>query len=219
MYTIIYCFDAYCSWCYGMSPVINKLARSFRKQTQVEVLSGGMFLHNPPKHISVTADYLLDTALQVEASTGVSFGKNYLWHIRHHRDSDWFPDSLKPAMAICYLKEKQPDLQVSFAIDLQQALFREGRDLGDEESYRQLLVKYDIRPESFYQSLRSDHYKRMALEEFSLVKRLGVGAFPCLLLQESSTRLILLATGYCDYTTLRESTQRALDNIQGAIPS
>src|SRR5690349_8083604 len=142
--TIIYCYDAYCGWCYGFSPVIRQLAAEFETQFHFEVFSGGMILPEKPVHITATAGYILKAYGQVEALTGVKFGEDYLWHIKNPQDSDWYPNSEKPAIALIVFKEYFPGKQVEFAADLQYALHAEGRDLCDDEAYRHLLEKYKI---------------------------------------------------------------------------
>ncbi|MFX5956882.1 hypothetical protein ABTF01_21030, partial [Acinetobacter baumannii] len=83
-------------------------------------------------------------------------------HINNPELSDWYPNSEKPAIALCIFKEIYPDKQVQFAGDLQYALHFEGRDLTDNESYRHLLEKYSIQPEMFYEKLSSELYKEQA---------------------------------------------------------
>ena len=39
---IIYCYDAYCGWCYGFSPVIKALYEKYNDQFEFETISGGM---------------------------------------------------------------------------------------------------------------------------------------------------------------------------------
>ena len=148
--TLIYCYDAYCGWCYGFSEVMKKINSAYKNKLQFEVLSGGMILPEEPVPIAATATYILQSYKKVEELTGIKFGEDYLWHIRHPEQSDWFPDSEKPSIALCIFKEYFPELQVSFASDLQYSLHFEGRDLTDNESYRLLLEKYNIPPAEFY---------------------------------------------------------------------
>ena len=151
---LIYCYDAYCGWCYGFSPVVNQIADEYKDKIHTEVLSGGMILTEQPVHISTTAGYIKDAYLRVEEVTGIKFGEDYLWHIRNPDDSDWFPSSEKPAIALSIFKEIYPDQQVQFATDLQYSLHYEGRDLTDDEAYRHLLEKYQIDAEIFYTKLK-----------------------------------------------------------------
>src|SRR5450631_1556604 len=176
--TLIYCYDIYCGWCYGFSEVMKKINSAYKNNLQFEVLSGGMILPETPVPIAATAKYILGAYKRVEELTGVKFGEDYLWHIRHPDQSDWFPNSEKPAIALCVFKEYFPDLQVSFASDLQYALHFEGRDLTDDEAYRLLLEKYNISVEEFYEKLMDEEYKEQAYCEFALCKQLNVSGFP-----------------------------------------
>ncbi|HJY22132.1 MAG TPA: hypothetical protein VJ279_04560, partial [Hanamia sp.] len=142
MKTLIYCYDAYCGWCYGFSEVIKKINSEYKNKLEFEVLSGGMILPEEPVPISATAKYIDQEYKRVEELTNAKFGEDYLWHIKHSDQSDWFPNSEKPAIALCVFKDFYPDQQVSFAADLQYALHFEGRDLTDDEAYRLLLYKY-----------------------------------------------------------------------------
>lgn len=207
--TIIYCYDAYCGWCYGFSGVIKKIAEEFKNEFDFEVLSGGMILPEVPQPISTIAPYIQNSYKAVEELSGVTFGPDFLFHINRPEDSDWFPNSEKPAIALCIFKEYFPDKGVAFAADLQYALNYEGRDLTDDEAYRHLLERYSIDADDFYTKLHSQEYKDKAYYEFQLVKQLKVDSFPQVLLQVSESKFYLIAKGYTDYETVKT----ALDSI------
>lgn len=209
---LFYCYDAYCGWCFGFSPVMQEIARE-NNLLQIEVLSGGMILPENPIHISATAGYIQKAYQTVEEYSGVKFGADYLWHINNPDLSDWYPNSEKPAIAMCIFKEIYPEKQVEFAADLQKALHVEGRDLTDDEAYRHLLEKYSIQPELFYKNLKSDQYKDQAYYEFALVKQLQVTGYPCVLLQVSETKFHLLARGYTTYKDLSERIETVLGSL------
>ncbi len=210
--TLYYCYDAYCGWCYGFSPVISKIAENY-PSLSIDVLSGGMILAEDPVPIAATAGYILKAYQTVEEYTGIQFGDDYLWHIKNPELSDWFPNSEKPAIALCIFKEFYPERQVSFASDLQYALHYEGRDLTDDAAYLHLLEKYSIQPENFYSKLHSDEYKEQAYYEFQLCKQLQVTGFPCVLIQVSDSKFHLLSRGYADYETLSARLETALKEV------
>lgn len=213
MNTIYYCYDAYCGWCYGFSPVIKKIADEYKDKLAFEVLSGGMIIMDQPRHIEVMAGYIRNAYKTVEERTGITFGQDFLWHINNPDDSDWFPSSEKPAIAMCVFKDYFPDRQVEFAADLQYALNYEGRDLCDNEAYRHLLEKYNIPAEAFYTALAGKEYKEKAYYEFALCKQLQVTGFPALLLQSSATTLHLLARGFTDYDVLKTRIDAVLQEL------
>jgi putative protein-disulfide isomerase len=212
--TIYYCYDAYCGWCYGFSPVIKKLYEEYKDRLPFEVLSGGMIISEDPKPISVTAGYILNAYKTVEELTGIKFGEDYLWHIKNPELSDWFPNSEKPAIALCIFKEFYEERQVEFAADLQYALHYEGRDLCDDEAYRHLLEKYSIQPETFYTKLKSEEYKEKAYYEFALCKQLQVTGYPQVLIQTGETQFFLLAKGFTTYEDLKERIENVLQTAE-----
>lgn len=213
--TLLYCYDAYCGWCYGFSGVIRAINSEYKGRLDIEVLSGGMILPDKPVHIGVAAAYISDAYKTVEEYTGVKFGESYLWHIKNPQQSDWYPDSRKPAVALCIFKEYFPALQVSFATDLQYALHFEGRDLTDSEAYRHILDKYDFPAEVFYGKLYEKEYEEMADQEFELCKQLQVTGYPTVFLQLNESKFFLLARGYTTFDTLNERIRNCLEQDTG----
>lgn len=211
--TVYYCYDAYCGWCYGFSPVITRLADEYKGKLTFDVLSGGMILPETPQHFGIMANYIQGAYKRVEELTGVKFGEDFLWHVFHPGETDWYPHSEMPAIALSIFKEYHPDKAVQLASDLQYALNYEGRDLTDKEAYRHLLPKYNVPEEAFYTKLKSEEYKEKAYYEFALVKQLQVTGYPTVLLQVSNSKFYLLAQGYTDYETLKGRMESVLNEV------
>lgn len=207
---IYYCYDAYCGWCYGFSPVLKKIWEEYRERVGFQVLSGGMIRPDTPRHISVTAPYIQSAYKQVENLTGVKFGEDYLWHIFNPDKSDWYPDSLKPAVALAIFRQYHPSLQVPFICDLQYALHYEGRDLCDNEAYRHLVEKYDLPEKEFFEKMNDEVYQEFGAYDFSLVKQLHVTGFPTMFLQVSDSKFYQLSRGYLDYETMKQTMENVL---------
>ena len=208
--TLFYCYDAYCRWCYGFSPVMKKIAEECKDIFDIEVLSGGMMIEESVAPIEKIAPFIKAAYKRVEELTGIKFGEDFLWHINNPEESDWTMNSEKPAIALCIFKEYYPQRQLEFAADLQYALNYEGRDLDDNEAYRHLLEKYSIQPEVFYEKLQSEAYKEMAFYEFALCKQLQVTGFPAVLVQLSESKFYLLARGYTAYEDLKDRIENVL---------
>jgi len=212
-YSLIYCYDAYCGWCYGFSPVMKQVEAIYADQLEIEVLSGGMIIGEAVQPIENMAHYIEGAYQNVENLSGIKFGEDYLWHIRHPDLSDWVMNSEKPAIALCIFKEYYPEKQVAFAADLQYALHFEGRDLCDDEAYRHLVEKYSINEEAFFSKLKDETYKDQAYYEFSLCKQLQVTGYPAVLLQESDSKFHLLARGYTALDEMKERIDAALKGL------
>ncbi len=213
---IIYCYDAYCGWCYGFSPVIKAIWENHKDRFDFETISGGMIPVESTQHIGNIASYIKDAYKTVENMTGVTFGPDYLWHINHPDESDWYPNSEMAAIAMSIFRELQPELTISFASDLQYALHFEGRDLTDKEAYRHLLEKYQINEDDFYSKLSSEVYKEKANYDFALVQQLRVNGFPTVFLQLEESKLYMIARGYSDLESVENRINKILaeNNIQ-----
>jgi putative protein-disulfide isomerase len=211
--TLIYCYDAYCGWCFGFSPVIRQIAREFRDRMDTETLSGGMIPESPRQPIATIAPYIQGAYKNVEELTGIRFGEDFLWHINNPDRSDWFLDSEIPARAMCVFKDYHPDETIAFAGDLQHALHVEGRDLTDDEAYRHLLDRWGIPAKEFYTKLHDPAYADKARYEFNLCRQLQVNGFPAVLLQTGDLKFYLLSKGYTDHDTLKARLDKVLEEI------
>ncbi|GAB3016203.1 DsbA family protein [Niabella terrae] len=202
--TFYYCYDAHCGWCFGFSKVIRAFAATHQQDYHFEVLSGGMIPKENVRPVKAMAGYINEAYKRVEELSGARFGTDYLWHIQHPDLSDWFPESLTPAIALCIFKEYAADRQVQIAADFQRALFEEGRDLSDPEAYRHLLEQYGVPEKEFFEKLKMPAYEEKARYEFTLCSQLQVTGFPKLLLQVSDTKFYLVAEGFTPLETLNQ---------------
>jgi putative protein-disulfide isomerase len=214
---LIYCYDAYCGWCYGFSPIIKKIAEEYSFQLDVEVLSGGMMIGENKMPIEKIGPYIQGAYKRVEEVTGIKFGDDFLWHTANPDKSDWVMNSEKPAIALCILKEIYPERQLEFAGDLQYALNYEGRDLDDDEAYRHLLEKYTISEDDFYTKLKSDEYKEKAYYEFALCKQLNVDSYPQVLIQLHSNKFYLITKSFSTYEEVKKGIEKALTEIKAGL--
>ena len=214
---LIYCYDAYCGWCYGFSPIIKKIAEEYSFQLDVEVLSGGMMIGENKMPIEKIGPYIQGAYKRVEEVTGIKFGDDFLWHTANPDKSDWVMNSEKPAIALCILKEIYPERQLEFAGDLQYALNYEGRDLDDDEAYKHLLEKYMISEDDFYTKLKSDEYKEKAYYEFALCKQLNVDSYPQVLIQLHSNKFYLITKSFSTYEEVKKGIEKALTEIKAGL--
>ncbi len=201
---IIYCYDAWCGWCYGFSPVIKSLHEKYKNQFDFEALSGGMIPIESTQPIANIAAFIKKGYKTVEEMTGIKFGSDFLWHINNPDLSDWRPNSEMAAIAMSILKDINPARSIEFAADLQYALYSEGRDLTDPEAYRHLIEKYEFDPKEFFENLKSGEYKEKAYYDFSLIKQLNVTGFPTLFIQTNESKLYMISRGYSDEKSIEK---------------
>ena len=210
---LIYCYDAYCGWCYGFSPIMKQIWVEYNDKFDMEVLSGGMMIGEQAMPIEKISPFIREEYKRVEELAAVKYGEDFLWHINNPDKSDWVMNSEKPAIALCIFKELYPDRQPEFAGDLQYALNYEGRDLDDDEAYRHLPEKYGIDTDLFYTKLKSEAYKEQAYYEFALMKQLQVTGYPTVFIQADELKFIMVARGYTAYEDLEDRIKNVLNEL------
>jgi putative protein-disulfide isomerase len=216
--TLLYIQDALCGWCYGFSPVVQKLYDNYKDRIVFDVLSGGMVSPEHAQPVSVKAKYVAEAYKTVEQYSGVKFGEAYLKHYFKPEESTWIEESLTPATALSLLKAAQPISQdggkggtaVSFSRAIQDLHMKEGKDLSDPKTYRDLATSINLDEEEFMRRLKEEEWQEEARYEFALVKQLGITGFPAVVLQTASDKFYLLARGYTAYEDLSARLDRAL---------
>lgn len=193
---LIFCFDGYCGWSFAFKESMLALHEKYKNDVQIEVLSGGLLQPNEATDIEIFAPHLLQITQAVTQKTGIQFGSDYLWHLQNPKQSDWFPNSLMPATALCIFKEALPNQQIPFAVDILIALQEDARDLTDPEAYRHLLDKYQLDVADFFAKLKSKEYEEKAKAEFDLCLQLKANSFPSIYIQNEEGKLFFVQAGW-----------------------
>lgn len=210
--TFYYVYDAFCGWCFGFAPVVDKVHANFKDQFRFEVLSGGMMTDNRVGPIKQMAAYIKQAAPRLTELTGVSFSDAYLHKVLGN--DTYITDSVPPAIALSILKEQAPDRQVYLAHEIQNLVFLEGKDLNDVSVYLPLAAEAGISEADFRQRMAEEKYRTAAEQEFELVQNWGISGFPAVVV-EKDEKLYLVGQGYQSYENLSATLQQLLDGKIG----
>ena len=205
---LLYLHDPLCGWCYGLSPAINQLQTDFAGRLEVSVLCGGMVVGDDAGPIAETWDYLRQSLDEVETVTGVRFGEDFraLGEAGTYRY-----DSEPPSRAIVAFRQltQDPARTVAFAHAVQQALFRDGCDLAQADTYVPLLAPFGIAAAEFERRWAAPETAQAARQEFAAVARIGVQGFPTAVVRVGEQGYVL-ARGYQPYEQLRAGLEQLL---------
>jgi putative protein-disulfide isomerase len=204
---LIYIYDALCGWCYGFSPVMQKIYDTYQDRLDFEVLSGGMISGHRIQPISGMAAYIRQASALLAEVTGVAPSQKYNSLILDA--GTYLSNSLPPAIALIILKEAQPTAQVPMAHAIQCLLYEEGEDLNRVESYLPLAAGYGVGEDDFRQKFEDSAYSEKANAEFNQVKSWGIDGFPAVL-GKRGNEFFLLAHGYQPYEQFSEAVAQLL---------
>lgn len=208
--TLFYVYDPLCGWCYGFYPVMEKLAKRFDGKLNIEVKTGGLAVDDRAQTIDEGYSFIKDATSQVEKTTGVEFDTNFKLLAE---EGSYFIDSVPPCLAQLTMNNLSPNNALRFAGDLQSALFKDGKDLNEWETYDDLLNDYEVDKDSFKNEWESEGLKKQMREEFSWCKKVGATGFPTLLLKLGE-EMSLMTRGYRPYDVLESHLHHLINNLE-----
>lgn len=183
---LTYAFDAYCGWCYGFAPALHQFARDNAHRIDLTVLSGGLFVGDNDGVFAghgaapISAYPHIPAAnVRISELTGVTFGEGYM---RVLREGTLAMDSTDAAIGLLALTRNDPARTLEAASAMQAAWYTDGSDLSAPETYRAIATTMGLHPEAVVASLSDPSLRAAAIAQFDEVARLGVHAFPTLLI-------------------------------------
>ncbi len=204
---VVYVYDALCGWCYGFSPVMEKLYQNYSGALAFEVVSGGMVVGEGVGPISEMATYIKSAYPVVEKTTGIKFGKAFVDGMLEKGTA--VMSSEKPATALSWVKNNRPDLALAFAAALQKMIYHDGLGPDDDESYRGLAQKFGFDFDRFVVEMKSPANVQSALADFMYAQELGVTGYPTVL-WVAGEQVEVLCRGYCEYKTLETEIKKRM---------
>jgi putative protein-disulfide isomerase len=208
---LLYIYDAYCGWCYGMSPVMQRVAQEFADRITIGVLSGGMITQGEVGPIGNTWEHVANALQQVERVTGVQFGEAYQ---QLGQAGTYIQDSEPPARALYAFRQLDSEGRaIAFAHDIQLALFQRGENLNDVATYEKLVQPYGLAAEEFQRVLQQPETIKAVQQEFEAVNRIGVQGFPTIILRVGSQGYVL-SRGYQPYESFVQGLEQALQQAE-----
>ncbi|GGG31786.1 DsbA family protein [Hymenobacter glacieicola] len=203
---LLYISDPLCGWCYGMSPVVQRVQQEFAGRVEVSVLCGGMVTGAQVGPIREDWPYITGALEQVEQVTGVQFGAAFR---ALGQEGSHVQDSEPPCRAIHAFRQLRQEQAAEFAHAVQRAYFQEGADLNDLATYEPLAAAYGLDPSEFRQQLTRPEIIRGTQLEFAAVSKIGVQGFPTTILRVGSQGYVL-ARGFQPYESFRTDLEEAL---------
>jgi putative protein-disulfide isomerase len=212
---LLYLFDPLCGWCYGTSPVVQRLAEEYADRVPVTVLSGGMVTGEQVGPMRRVWEYVSQASRQVAQVTGAVFGEAFQ---RLGEEGSYINDSEPPSRALAVFKQLDPlKREVEFAHAIQRAHFAEGKNLNAAATYEELARAFSLDPAEFRRYWESDAARQATQQEFEVVQQLGVQGFPTLIFVHGTDGYVL-TRGYQPYEQLKAGLEQLLADTAPSAP-
>lgn len=190
--TFLYIMDPLCGWCYGFSPVVMQLHEKYKDSLDFRVVPGGMITGERVEPVSKMAGYILQAYHRVEELSGVKFGEPYLDRLR---EGSTISNSEPPCRALHLFSTLHPEKSIEYTHQLQRALFLDGYDWNDGETYSHIARLFNMDGADFAKQWESEEARYAVQQEFQWVQSAGISGFPCVVV-EKNEQYFLAAQGF-----------------------
>ncbi|HFU4377376.1 TPA: DsbA family protein [Streptococcus suis] len=179
---LYYIWDAYCGWCYGFGAHLKPLLQA-HPDLELEIVSGGLFIGEHSQPI-VAYPHIPGANSRIADHYGVIFGQAYQSTLA---EGKLVLNSLHPALALTYLKDRLPNNQhYAIVTAIQSAFYQEGLSLSDISTYGKIAEQFSLDRQQVETDL-VHVFQQDSSPEFIQARQLGVQTYPTLLLEKNGT--------------------------------
>ena len=204
--TLIYVMDPMCSWCWGFSPVLEKLMRQYQERISFQLMVGGLRPGNTERFDDSRRGYILQHWHAVQERTGQPFNFNF-------QMGPTFTYDTEPASrAIVVVRQLSPGQEWTLLKEIQAAFYVNNVDVTKLEVLEDLVVKLGMDLPLFRQGFQDSQTRQAVWEEFGQAREMGVSGFPALLGQQGQV-VSTFIYGYQDAATLCPLIDEFLEKV------
>lgn len=201
---VYYVGDPMCSWCWGMSPVIEALAVHCAEQgMDFRLVMGGLRAGGGDPWNAAFRGFLRQEWTHIAAQTGQPFGFHLLERSAFSYDTEPACRAVVTARALFAEGQEASRRELAFFSAVQRKFYVEGEDPKEAAFYHDICTLTGIDPALFTQNFSSPEAVAPTQREFRLARQLGVRGFPSVLLQ-TATGLHEISVGYASFASVRE---------------
>ncbi len=202
-YRFLYVADPMCSWCWGFSPVLEEIRRSYQDRVTFQLMLGGLRPGNTERFDESRRSYILQHWHAVHERTGQPFNFDF-------QMGPTFTYDTEPASrATVVVRQQAPGKEWQFLKRVQEAFYVQNADVTRAETLERIAGTLGIEASSFRQVYLDLRTKKQLWDEFDQSRQLGVSGFPTLISRQGES-VITLMRGYQNTKTLVPVIDQAL---------
>ena len=195
----VYVASPMCSWCWGISPVVQQLKAEYGADKIRLVLAPFRVDTTEPMDEGLR-NYVLGQWHKVRQTTGQTFD------FRFAMPKNFIYNTTLVCLGIKAFCKQITDQELDYMHDLQQVYYTENQDLTNEEVLSTVAENYAIDIAQFKHDLHSSLVRDELGKDFTLCRQLDVHSYPTLMLLQQDEYKVLL-NGYLPYAELDQRIQ------------
>jgi putative protein-disulfide isomerase len=194
--------DAMCSWCYALAPELDLVLAGAQGRFEPYLQAGGLRPFNTEPWDEKTRDFIRHHWDEIGKVTGRPFDFARL------EKADFVYDSAPASRAIVTLRAGAPRAVFAYQAALQDAFYRDGRDITDPGVLADMAAGFGLERDGFLKAFHSAEAHEAMMDDFRLAQRVGVKGFPTIVLHRNE-RLFMVASGYTKAPAINEAIENA----------
>lgn len=193
---IIYVGDPMCSWCWGFSPVLNRIRTDYGAIAPMRVVVGGLHAFDSDPMSEDYKAMIRSHWEHVAEATGQPF--NYAFF-----DRQGFVLDTEPACrATVAMRNIKPQSVWPFYESIHKGYYVEDTDTTTLETFMAYAEREGVQGDAFKAAFESDAVRQETLEDFAWCQQAGVTGFPTVVLREDR-HMGALTVGYRQFDDLK----------------
>ncbi|WP_420588844.1 DsbA family protein [Bacterioplanoides sp.] len=178
-YTLIYCYDPMCSWCWGFKPTWARLKQQLAPLIEqgtltIEYRTGGLAPDNDQPMPVEMQSKLQSVWSAIQQQLGTEFNFDF-WQQCQPRRSTY------PACRACMVA-RQFDQEEAMISQIQQAYYLQAKNPSDLDTLTQCATDIGIAADVFSERMQAIEQHQLLEQEVQQARQLGLNSFPSLAL-------------------------------------
>ena len=197
---LIYFVDPMCSWCWGFSPTIGKIASNLKEGVGIRTIMGGLRPFTKEVMTEEMKTYILGHWRHVYDQSGQPFDLDF------SIGDDFIYDTEPASRAMITVREINKDLMFEYLNKIQMGFYRDMKNITKEEVLACFAEELEIDKMVFLELFASDELKTLTKKDFNTSQSQGVHGFPTILAR-TGQELMVITQGFQSFENLKANLE------------
>lgn len=164
-----------CSWCWGFSPVIEQVQKTFAQEIDFRLVLVPFRIDTVEPMNEKLRNYVLEQWHKVHETTA------QLFEFTFKMPKDFVYNTMPACLAIKAFAIQQPKNELKYLSTIHEAFYTKNIDVTNEKFLINLAKNYEIEIDSFAVDINSTNIRTLLQKDFDYCQQLGVNAYPTLI--------------------------------------
>ncbi len=198
---LLYFADPMCSWCWGFSPVMDRVKEKTADTADLQIFVGGLRPFTDHAMTDRDKDYVRNHWTHVAEASGQPFDFKFF------ERSDFTYDTEPACRAVVAVRRVAPELAPAMLARLHKAFYAENKDTTDPKVLAELANEVGVPLSEFEIAFQDQDTKQETLADFYYAQRSQITGFPTLVGVAEGEDPVALTIGFRPW----ENLEPALD--------